>query len=210
MLRTIIALVAVCLSATSTAWAEEGQLLYPRDALEQGVGGTATLACTIREDGALTCEVAQESPQGMGFGEAALVLSRDWRVPAEMPDGMSTAGGALVRTVEFEPGPPPAISQRSRRVTNPQWEVNPTAADYARHYPPEALRRRVSGAVVLDCAVNLDHTLTCEVTSENPQGQGFGEAALGIAQVFRVTPTMWDDVPVEGGRVRVPIRFGWR
>lgn len=49
---------------------------YPRAAFMRGVEGQVTLACFVELDGRLTCTVAEESPAGQGFGEAALAIAR--------------------------------------------------------------------------------------------------------------------------------------
>jgi TonB family protein len=206
----LFAVSAALIASAATAQEAPPQLLYPRAALEQGVGGEATVRCMVRDDGHLTCEVMQESPQGVGFGDAVLAMSESWRMPTQKPDGTSTAGGLVVRTVEFSPGPPPVVRERPSQVAAPRWEVTPTAQHFARYYPQQALQRGISGEVLLDCLVNEDHRIACEVASETPERYGFGEAALRISQHFRMAPTTRDGVPTAGGRVRVPINFHLR
>ena len=36
---------------------------------------------------------------------------------------------------------------------------------------------------------------------------GFGEATLRMSKLFRMRPKTQDGAPVEGGSVRIPIRF---
>ena len=45
------------------------------------------------------------------------------------------------------------------------------------------------------------------MTSENPAGWGFGEAAQKLSRFFRMSPRTEDGVPVEGGSIAVVIRF---
>jgi protein TonB len=102
--------------------------------------------------------------------------------------------------------PPPAPPTPSV-ITNPQWLQRPDARDFARYYPPRALERGQEGRVSLDCIVSADGRIACTVTSEDPTGWGFGEAAVRISRHFRMAPATRDGVPTSGGRVRVPIRF---
>jgi protein TonB len=102
--------------------------------------------------------------------------------------------------------PPPAPPTPSV-ITNPQWLQRPDARDFARYYPPRALERGQEGRVSLDCIVSADGRISCTVTSEDPTGWGFGEAAVRISRHFRMAPATRDGVPTSGGRVRVPIRF---
>ena len=100
------------------------------------------------------------------------------------------------------PAPPPA------RVTNPGWLQRPSAQSLDAHYPAEARRNEVEGKAAISCGVGIDGRLQdCRVVSEEPEGAGFGQAALAIAWEFRMTPRTVDDRPVEGGTVRVPITF---
>lgn len=102
--------------------------------------------------------------------------------------------------------PPPAPPTPSV-ITNPQWLERPNARDFARYYPERALERGQEGRVNLACIVAADGRISCSVTSEDPQGWGFGEAALRISRHFRMSPQTRDGAATSGGRVNVPIRF---
>lgn len=99
------------------------------------------------------------------------------------------------------------IDTGPREITQPHWIQRPDGRDFARHYPPVALRRDREGRVVLDCIVSASGRLSCSVASETPEGWGFGAAALAISQYFQMSPMLEDGQPAEGGRVRVPISF---
>src|SRR5262245_19079753 len=107
----IAALAAVFLlmsGPSAFAQDEQPQILYPRAALEQGIGGTAGVECVVRTDGGVDCAITQEMPTGMGFGDAVLAMSNDWRMATQTSDGAPTAGRRLRRGVRFGPGPPAA------------------------------------------------------------------------------------------------------
>lgn len=88
-------------------------------------------------------------------------------------------------------------------ITNPRWVRQPR--DLARYYPARALARGETGSVLLNCRVDVGGALHCSVVSETPIGWGFGDAALRIAQDYRMVPAMRDGVAVEGRyRMRVP------
>ncbi len=104
-------------------------------------------------------------------------------------------------TVETPPAPP-------RVILNPRWAALPDARDLERAYPPRALENGIEGSATLVCLVTTQGTLSaCDIATETPVGQGFGKAALKLAPTFRMVPKTEDGVPVEGGVVRVPIRF---
>ncbi len=102
--------------------------------------------------------------------------------------------------------PPPAPPTPSV-ITNPTWLERPNARDFARYYPERALERGQEGRVNLACIVAADGRIACTVTSEDPQGWGFGAAALQISRSFRMAPATRDGAATSGGRVNVPIRF---
>lgn len=74
---------------------------YPREALAQGVHGRATLECLVGADGRLACMVLSEDPPGARFGEAALRVSRHFRMASETRDGRPTEGGRVHIPIRF-------------------------------------------------------------------------------------------------------------
>lgn len=98
---------------------------------------------------------------------------------------------------------PGAGSTRARVLRAP-----PVSEIRANH--PRAARSRYGNAA-LSCVVRLDQRLeACQVISESPPGLGFGEAALRLADQYRVLPPTEDGRPVDGQRLVVGIDFGNR
>ena len=109
------------------------------------------------------------------------------------------AGGALADDVSPRPG---------QLLTRPDWKRRPRPEDFKRVYPPRAKAERVSGRVLLTCEVTLEGLLAhCQTSQESPEGYGFGEAAIELATVIRMTPMKLDGKPSEGGTVTLPIVF---
>lgn len=65
---------------------------YPRRALAREVEGAVTLDCLVSTAGRLSCNVVSETPNGWGFGEAALRIAADHRMAPAMRDGAATEG----------------------------------------------------------------------------------------------------------------------
>ncbi len=58
------------------------------------------------------------------------------------------------------------------------------------------------------CTVRHDGGLTaCEVVSEQPAGLGFGDAALIVAGVMEMNPWTAQGTPVDGARIKLPVRL---
>lgn len=67
--------------------------VHPREAFRKRQGGRATLNCRVRLDQRLeSCSIVDETPLGMGFGEAALAASRYFRFDPPLRGGQPVAG----------------------------------------------------------------------------------------------------------------------
>lgn len=60
---------------------------YPRRAATMNVEGMAMLDCVVRTSGALDCAVVSETPEGWGFGAAALRIAGEHRMTPASRDG---------------------------------------------------------------------------------------------------------------------------
>jgi TonB family protein len=87
------------------------------------------------------------------------------------------------------------------------WVREPSARDFARFYPNEALDKGESGNVVLSCIIGGSGRLACAVASESPSGVGFGSAAIGISRQLRVRTQLPDGSSAEGRELRLPLAF---
>lgn len=76
--------------------------LHPREAFRQRRGGRATLACRVRLDTTLSdCRLVDETPTGMGFGEAALAAARYFRFRPPTQNGAPIDGREVRVGVEW-------------------------------------------------------------------------------------------------------------
>jgi protein TonB len=78
--------------------------VYPRAALARRIAGQAAIDCVLDADGYLRgCRVSQESPSGLGFGEAALALAADFRMSPLTPAGATVEGARVSVPISFAP-----------------------------------------------------------------------------------------------------------
>lgn len=120
---------------------------------------------------------------------------------------MKQAMAALVLTAAALCGSA-AYGQSQREIKAPDWEETPDADAVSRYFPNLANRLGLNGYAVITCDVNVQGRLTgCAVVTEAPRDLGFGAAAVSMSSIFKMRPKTLHDIPVDGGTVRIPLRF---
>lgn len=94
--------------------------------------------------------------------------------------------------------------------TGAQLERRPTTREIRAAHPREALRRGISGSVLVECYIRIDSRLDdCRVGRETPPGMGFGEAAVRLGEAtYRFRPPTIDGVPQDRTYVNFTVNFG--
>lgn len=97
----------------------------------------------------------------------------------------------------------PAVAQE----VPPDWIKQPTSDELKSVWPRKALEQGRGGKASLKCTLTARGLIEgCSVESEDPPGQGFGEAALLLVPSFVIKPAMKDGKPVDTA-MRIPFDF---
>lgn len=76
---------------------------YPDRAQRMNIEGRASIACTVNARGTLdACSVASESPADAGFGDAALRMSKLFKMRPMTKDGAPVDGGKITIPIVFQ------------------------------------------------------------------------------------------------------------
>ena len=88
---------------------------YPEAAQREALDGRATISCAVSEAGDVErCSVISESPEGYGFGQAALKLSPLFKMRPKSQDGIPVEGSVripIVFRIPEAPAPQPYVLQ---------------------------------------------------------------------------------------------------
>eukprot|EP01030_Chromulinospumella_sphaerica_P012975 gene12975-12758_t len=77
---------------------------FPDLAMRLAIKGRTTLSCEGAATGeVINCQIVSETPAGMGFGAAGLVLSRDFKMTPAMENGQPVGGATVKIPLSFSP-----------------------------------------------------------------------------------------------------------
>ena len=162
-------------------------------------GYLVELNCRYRDGHVDDCSNAQSA----AFPSEAVRAATDLVQKMSLPQ-MARPAGRILLPVRFAGDVPPPLGQA---ITAPRWIRRPTGGDLA-SVIPRAAYAGIDGEAVTSCTVTRNGDLVdCVTVSEAPLGAGFGAAALKLMPRFKMTPMTADGKTVEGGTVRIPIRF---
>jgi len=170
---------------------------YPDRALRLDQGGNATIHCQVTDKGTLQgCLVVSEFPQTLGFGQAALVLSGRLSLDVGPAATAPVVDGQVNIPVSFVLSGPDIHAV----VT-----AGPTREQVAAAYPKSASGE---GRATIRCGMGDGGVLLgCFVKTETPAKQGFGDAALSLADLFRVGVIESDPRKILIGRFDISVAF---
>lgn len=119
----------------------------------------------------------------------------------------ATFVGAIAQPRYLAP-PSPFVSPWGELDPYTAFDARPNGADFARHYPRNAMDRGFIGVAVLCCKAKPDRALDCRSGAEWPNSWGFGEASVALGPKFRLTQAAYDIVSAHpDAELRIPIRW---
>jgi TonB family protein len=209
---------------TQIATAADIAAEYPAAARQAGLTARVMLQCAPNA-GTRSLEACQAirvapidgpappSSMNSAFEQAAIRVAGKYRLASPPPEPL---GPQFFITVDFSAHPilaggPPTDSPSKSDVALavlPDWIARPDMADVVRFYPPAAAAAKQEGRATITCRVDGQGRLgKCQMISEAPEGAGFGDAALALADRFQMKPLDKEGRPTAGQDVRIPFKF---
>jgi TonB family protein len=160
--------------------------IYPTKA--GGRGGQGVIQCIVKTDGLLRdCKIAKESPPGLGFGPAALLLAPSFLMKPALRDGQPVESSVTI-PVNFEGGGSALSGPSITVVTTPVWDKTPTIPEILAELDKKVGDRFADGKVVFQCTVSrkTGHLSDCITINTSPGMAGFTPAARALTSKFEV------------------------
>ena len=173
-----------------------------------GRAGKATIVCILKTDGLLrACKVAEESPPGYGFGEAALLLTPSFLMKPAMRDGQPVEDEVSI-PVNFGESNAGGSGPPIRVVTTPAWDKTPTVSEILAELNKKVGDKFADGKVVFQCTVTkrTGRLSDCVVINSAASMAGFTGAARALTSKFEVNKEALAKVKEE---VRVNLAFSF-
>lgn len=169
--------------------------VYPTEAFRRGESGSAIINCIATVQGALAdCVTLEETPDGEGFGSAAIALTPQFVMRPATFKGAPVASFVTIPINFRTSGPGETTGSKRVLPPNVAWAEAPAFVDVAAAYPKKARDAHVGGHATLSCGMGRDGRLTqCNVIASEPRSYGFDTAAKTLAKQFRLDPALLGD-----------------
>ena len=178
---------------------------FPSAAVGKVDRGLVQLGCDITGMGGLTgCKASSAAPPGLGFEEAALILSKKFEVSLQWRIEFI---GAIHVNIPIQFATADSEIWKAHNLGKIDW-IQAADVQMAQAAFPTAATKAgaTSGSAVVNCAVADNGALTgCAPESEDPAGMGFGPAVAEVAGHFVMNPWAATGIPAGGAHIRLPM-----
>ena len=202
-------------------------MVYPVSAARDGLDGHVRLDCLVTVEGQIRdCRVAAESPEGLGFGQAANLVVRQFSMRPAVRGGQPVAERVDIPLAftfkrtdtqvssNLKGGGGQETLSRQKYVGNAAWSRTPSYAEMVAAYPEKAKADGVAARGTLYCTFTAEGSLTaCTVENPQPIDPSVAASIRTLIPRFQAPPT----VPIEGGElpigglgVMIPVNFSTR
>jgi TonB family protein len=184
--------------------------IYPSKAGAKGESGGALIRCVVQTNGLVRdCMVIREDKPGMGFGGAALVLSRTFLFKPATRHG-ETVEAEITIPISFKTtGPIEGNDVTSTQVmANMVWAKTPTVREILAEIDKKVGDKFADGQVVFQCHLYKGSgTLSqCTVANASPEMKQFTGVAQALVSKFQADPKALGDIK---GDVRINLAFAF-
>ncbi len=189
--------------------------VYPRQALKRGISGVAVVKCIIQTSGLTrACSVVKEDHSGLGFGPAAVVLSRAFLFKPAVKGGQPVEAEISVPVNFVTDGTPDGSGHMQDSVEaftvlgGAVWSKTPSVAQILDEIDKKVGDKFADGKVVLQCHLDKKSGKLsgCIVGNASPGMAQFSTVAKSLTSDFQADPTVLNSVK---GNVLVNLAFAF-
>ena len=163
--------------------------VYPSAA--NGASGKATIRCWVQTSGLLrSCDVWAESPKGMGFGGAALLLAPTFLMKPATKDGTPVEAEVTIPIAFESAGPFSGLGPTVTVLGTPIWARTPSVAEILAEIDKKVGDKFADGKVALQCSVAKKTGLLsdCLLVNASPGMAEFRGVARPLTSKFQIAP----------------------
>jgi TonB family protein len=188
--------------------AEDMKAAWPVEAARSGKPGKVVLRCEVDPQGLLQkCAVLSETPPGLGFGGAALMIAPSFKMKPRLENGQPVRGVVTIPIAFGGMRTDGGSGGRTAAILDPVWARAPSFRQMQLAWP-QAAGDLDSGGAVLRCKVTETGWLkACTTYNELPGGKGFAAAAKTLVQDFQLVVTPDQAKALKNGWINVTFRF---
>ena len=160
--------------------------LYPPEALQKTKSGQAVIHCMVNVQGTLHgCVVINEAPAGMGFGAAAVKMTRTMSMKPATENGKPVESD-FTFPIKFSVSGDPPVPVLPEMI----WNRTPSAIEIQTEIAKKAGDKYADGKIVLQCDLDRENGKLsgCGLLDAGPGMTPFADVARALSDRFQGNP----------------------